>query len=73
MANPEQVRVLFTTLLKESPDLKFSVHLYDILGIGLVNVYAAYEVGITSFAFAIAGLRFPSKSYQWAMLEVTKR
>ncbi len=56
MANPEQARVLFSTLLKESPDLKFSVHLYDILGIGLVNVYAAYEAGITSFDSAIVGL-----------------
>lgn len=49
MANPEQVRMLFTMLLNESPGLKFSVHLYDILSIGLVNVYVAYEVGITSF------------------------
>jgi len=29
------VRTLFSTFLKESPDLQLSVHLYDILGIGL--------------------------------------
>jgi len=56
IANPEQVKALFTTLLKEFSDLKFSVHLHDILGIGLANVYAAYEAGITSFDASIAGL-----------------
>lgn len=56
VANPKQVKALFTTLLKEFPDLKFNVHLHDILGIGLANAYAAYEAGVTNFDAAIAGL-----------------
>jgi hydroxymethylglutaryl-CoA lyase len=56
MAGPEQVKTLLTRLLKEFPDAKFSVHLHDILGIGPVNAYAAYEAGVTNFDSSISGL-----------------
>ena len=56
VANPEQVRTVLATLLDDSPGLNLSVHLHDILGIGLVNAYAAYEAGVTGFDSAIASL-----------------
>lgn len=55
-AYPELVKSLVTELLNAFPDLMFAIHLHDILGIGLVNAYSAYEVGITNFECSISGL-----------------
>lgn len=55
-AGPEQVRTLFSGLMSDFPDISFAIHLHDILGIGLVNAYAAHETGVTDFEASISGL-----------------
>ena len=56
IANPEQIKTLVTRLTGEIPDVTLSIHLHDILGIGLANAYAAYEGGVSGFESSISGL-----------------
>ena len=55
-AHPEQVKALFNALLDEFPDVKFSAHFHDMLGIRLANVYAAYGVGVSYFETSTSDL-----------------
>ncbi len=55
-AHPELVKDRASRLIKAFPDVKFTIHLHDILGLGVANAYAAYEAGITDFDSSIAGL-----------------
>jgi len=56
IANPRRVRELFVEFLREVSNIPISVHFHDTKGIGLANVYAAFEAGVTIFESSIAGL-----------------
>jgi hydroxymethylglutaryl-CoA lyase len=49
MANPLQVRELFTGALERLPGVELTAHFHNTRGQGLANVFAALEVGVTSF------------------------
>ncbi len=55
-AHPDQVRRLFGELRKLSPDLQCTCHFHDTYGLGMANVYAALEAGVTCFETSFAGL-----------------
>jgi hydroxymethylglutaryl-CoA lyase len=56
LANPLQVRRLMRLLLEKFPGIHFSLHLHNHRGLGLANVFAAWEEGIDTFDSAIGGL-----------------
>jgi hydroxymethylglutaryl-CoA lyase len=56
IASPDKIRSTFPELLREFPDVKYSVHLHNILGLGIANALAAWESGVTTFESSIAGL-----------------
>lgn len=55
-AHPDQVRRLFGELRKLSPELQCTCHFHDTYGLGMANVYAALETGVTCFETSFAGL-----------------
>lgn len=55
-AHPVQVRRLFGELRKLSQDLQCTCHFHDTYGLGMANVYAAHEAGVTCFETSFAGL-----------------
>jgi hydroxymethylglutaryl-CoA lyase len=55
-AYPEQVRRLFGEVLRLVPDARCTGHFHDNHGLGIANVYAAMEVGVTTFETSVAGL-----------------
>jgi len=56
MANPLQVRRLVGRTREAVPQLPLSVHLHDTRGLGLANMLAAWEAGVTTFDVAAGGL-----------------
>ena len=56
IANPLQVRRFFPPLMEAFPDVTYSVHLHNILGLGMANAFAAWESGVRIFESSIAGL-----------------
>lgn len=56
VAHPGQVRALVERLGRAVPLRAIALHLHDTRGTALVNVYAALEVGITTFDSAAGGL-----------------
>lgn len=56
IANPRQIRELLMEFLSEVSNMAISVHFHDTRGIGLANVYAAFEAGVTIFESSIVGL-----------------
>ena len=56
MANPLQVRRLVARTREAVPQLPLSVHLHDTRGLGLANMLAAWEAGVTTFDVAAGGL-----------------
>lgn len=56
MANPLQVRRLVAKTREAVPDLPISIHLHDTRGLGLANMLAAYESGVTIFDVSAGGL-----------------
>ncbi|MBI5581553.1 MAG: hydroxymethylglutaryl-CoA lyase [Deltaproteobacteria bacterium] len=56
LATPPIVARTCEHLLKLYPDLKLSLHFHNTRGIGLVNVFAALELGITTFESSVGGL-----------------
>jgi hydroxymethylglutaryl-CoA lyase len=56
MANPLQVGRLVKKVRDTLPDVSVSLHLHDTRGLGLVNVMAGYEAGVTLFDVAAGGL-----------------
>ncbi len=56
MANPFQVRRLVVRTRAEVSPLPLSIHLHDTRGLGLANMLAAYESGVTLFDVAAGGL-----------------
>ena len=56
MADPGRVRDYLGRLLRTFPGVDFTLHLHDTRGMGLANLLAGLEVGVTSFDASIAGL-----------------
>jgi hydroxymethylglutaryl-CoA lyase len=56
MAKPLQVKSILGKLLTHTKDIPVILHLHDTRGLGLVNVMAALECGITHFDTALAGM-----------------
>jgi hydroxymethylglutaryl-CoA lyase len=55
-ADPAMVRSLFERALRVAGDRLWCGHFHDTRGLGLANVYAALEVGITRFDACLAGI-----------------
>ncbi len=55
-AYPEQVRRLFTKIRALGPDVRCTCHFHDTYGLGMANIFAAMETGVTSFETSFAGL-----------------
>ena len=56
MANPAQVKRLFTRLRTELGDKAGAAHMHNTRGLGLANCLAAYEAGVRTFDSSQAGL-----------------
>jgi hydroxymethylglutaryl-CoA lyase len=56
MAGPRQVQSMATKVREAHPKVDVSLHLHDTRGLGLVNIYAGYEVGVRIFDVAAGGL-----------------
>jgi hydroxymethylglutaryl-CoA lyase len=56
MANPAQVRRLFTRLRAELGPHAGAAHLHNTRGLGLANCLAAWDVGVRSFDSSLGGL-----------------
>ncbi|MEG0936657.1 MAG: hydroxymethylglutaryl-CoA lyase [Comamonas sp.] len=56
MANPAQVKRLFTRLRSELGDHAGAAHMHNTRGLGLANCLAAYEAGVLTFDSSQAGL-----------------
>ncbi|MDP9902806.1 hydroxymethylglutaryl-CoA lyase [Variovorax ginsengisoli] len=55
-ADPAMVRDLFEDALRIAGDRFWCGHFHDTRGLGLANVYAALEVGVTRFDACLAGI-----------------
>ena len=55
-AHPRQVKSLFSAIAAEVGNLPLAAHFHDTRGMGLANVLAALDCGITKFDAALAGL-----------------
>ena len=56
LANPLSVRRLMIALREALPTCVFALHLHDTRGLGLANVLAAMDAGITVFESSLGGL-----------------
>jgi hydroxymethylglutaryl-CoA lyase len=56
VANPKQVHLLLEQFLKRFPTKKLALHFHDTRGLALANIYAALQMGITTFDSSIGGL-----------------
>lgn len=56
MANPAQVRRLFTRLRAELAAKAGAAHMHNTRGLGLANCLAAYEAGVRTFDASLGGL-----------------
>ena len=56
MANPAQVRRLFTRLRSEIGAHAGAAHMHNTRGLGLANCLAAYDVGVRTFDASLGGL-----------------
>lgn len=55
-ADPEQVRRLFTKAREQHGDHIACGHFHDTRGLGIANVYAAWQTGVRSFDACLGGL-----------------
>jgi hydroxymethylglutaryl-CoA lyase len=55
-ANPEQIRRVFRKVRAEIGDKLGGAHLHNTRGLGLANVVAALDVGVTTFDSSLGGL-----------------
>jgi hydroxymethylglutaryl-CoA lyase len=55
-AHPEQVRRLFGEIRELAPEISCTCHFHDTYGLGMANIYAALDSGVTSFETSFAGL-----------------
>ncbi len=56
MGQPRQVRSLVRLVQKNLPQVKISLHLHDTRGLGLTNMFVAYEEGVNIFDVCAGGL-----------------
>lgn len=56
VANPKQVYTLMVRLTNDYPDVTFNMHFHNTRGLGLANVLASLQAGITHFDAALGGL-----------------
>jgi len=56
MANPRQISQMIHRVKETLPDRELSLHLHDTRGLGLANMLAGYEAGVTIFDVATGGL-----------------
>jgi len=56
IASPQKIRDTILGLFRAFPDARWSIHLHNILGLGIANALAAWECGVTVFESSIAGL-----------------
>jgi len=56
VADPEAVSRLINLLAKELPLDRVSLHLHDTRGMGLANVLAGYQAGVTRFEGSVGGI-----------------
>lgn len=56
MGNPREVKEVFTYFIGKYPDTIFSAHFHNTRGMGLANVYAAIEAGVSRFDSSFGGL-----------------
>lgn len=55
-ANPAQVKTLCRQVMGDIGNIPLGLHLHDTRGLGLVNVVAGLEAGVTAFDAALGGL-----------------
>jgi hydroxymethylglutaryl-CoA lyase len=55
-AHPEQVRRMFGKLCDMAPNIQATCHFHDTYGLGMANIHAALEAGVTMFECSFAGL-----------------
>lgn len=56
MANPAQVKRLFTRVRAAIGDKTGAAHMHNTRGLGLANCLAAYEIGVRTFDSSLSGL-----------------
>lgn len=56
MANPYESYVLFSKIMEEVPNILLTAHFHDTRKMGLANVYASMQAGITRFDTSAGGL-----------------
>lgn len=56
VATPVQVAAAASTLMQAHPGLTVSLHLHDTRGMGLANVLAGLDAGVTTFDASVGGL-----------------
>ncbi len=56
VANPKQMYSVLSELKKDFKDVDFALHLHDTRGMGLANVLAALQCGVSRFESALGGL-----------------
>jgi hydroxymethylglutaryl-CoA lyase len=56
VANPRQVREMFTHLVSRWPSVSFIGHFHETRGTGLANAVAAFDAGVRRFDASVAGL-----------------
>lgn len=54
-AGPRQVSERIDAILQRHPDLKLGLHLHDMSGLAIANVYAGWQAGATSFEACTGG------------------
>jgi len=55
-AHPEQVRRLFGRIRELAPEIQCTCHVHDTYGLGMANIYAALDSGVTCFETSFSGL-----------------
>lgn len=55
-ANPEQVKRLFGAVLEMAPGVECACHFHNTYGLGMANIFAALEAGVTSVETSFGGL-----------------
>jgi hydroxymethylglutaryl-CoA lyase len=56
MANPQESYELFSKLTESFPQTLITAHFHDTRGMGIANVFAAIQAGITRFDTSVGGL-----------------
>ncbi len=55
-AHPAQVRRLFATIRALDPGVECTCHFHNTYGLGMANIFAALDAGVTAFETSFAGL-----------------